>query len=74
MAVLVVKNLPANAGDIRDASLILESERFPWRWKWQSTPVFFRGKSHKWRSFWQATVHSVTKSQAPLKRLSKESG
>ena len=27
--VLVVKNLPANAGDIRDASLITESGRSP---------------------------------------------
>ena len=26
---LVVKNLPANAGDIRDAGLILGSERYP---------------------------------------------
>ena len=27
--VLVVKNLPANAGDVRDMSLILGSERSP---------------------------------------------
>ena len=36
--VLVVKNLPANAGDIRDMSLIPGSERFPWRRAWQ--PAF----------------------------------
>ena len=39
----VVKNLPANAGD---ADSILGSERFPWRKKWQPTPVFVPGKSH----------------------------
>ena len=39
----VVKNLPANAGD---ADSILGSGRFPWRKKWQPTPVFLPGKSH----------------------------
>ena len=38
---LVVKNLPANAGDTIDAGSIPGSGRFPWRRKWQSTPVFF---------------------------------
>ena len=37
----VVKNLPANAGDM---GLI------PWRRKWQPTPVFLPGKSHGQRS------------------------
>ena len=47
--VLVVKNLPANAGDIR--------ERFnpwvgkiPWRRAWQPTPIFLPGESHGQRS------------------------
>ena len=39
----VVNNLPANAGD---ADSVLGSERFPWRKKWQPTPVFLPGKSH----------------------------
>ena len=39
----VVKNPPANAGDLGS---IPGSGRFPWRKKWQPTPVFFPGKSH----------------------------
>ena len=42
----VVKNLPANAGDL---GLILVGE-MPWKRKWQSTPVFLPGKSHGQRS------------------------
>ena len=45
----MVKNLPANAGDGRDAGLIPGSGRSPGR-KWQSTPVFFPGESHEQRS------------------------
>ena len=39
-----MKNLPANAGDVRDVGLI------PWRRAWQPTPVFLPGKSHGQRS------------------------
>ena len=49
-AVLVVKNPPANARDTRDASSIPGSVRFPWRKKWQPTPVFFPRESHGQRS------------------------
>ena len=48
--VLVVKNLPAEAGDIRDMSLIPGSGRFPWRRAWQSTSGFLPGKFHGQRS------------------------
>ena len=41
---LVVKNLPANAGDIRDAGSIPTSVRSPWRMKWQPIPIFLSGK------------------------------
>ena len=44
--VLVVKNPRAKAGDIRDVDLIPGSGRFPWRRKWQPTPVFLPGESH----------------------------
>ena len=44
--VLVVKNLPSDAGDVRDVGLIPELRRFPWRRKWQPTPVFLPGESH----------------------------
>ena len=43
----VVKNLPANAGY---SGSIPGSGRFPWRRKWQPTPVFLPGKSHGQRS------------------------
>ena len=39
----VVKNLPVNAGD---TNLIPGLGRFPWRRKWQPTPVRLPGKSH----------------------------
>ena len=47
---LVVKNLPANAGDIRDTGLIPESGRSPGGGAWQLTPVFLPGQSHGQRS------------------------
>ena len=45
--VSVLKNLPANAGDMGS---IPGSERPPWRRKWEPTPVFLPGKSHGQRS------------------------
>ena len=48
--VLVVKNLPTNSGDVRDTGLIPGSGRFPWKRKWQPTPVFLPGESHGQRS------------------------
>ena len=44
--VLVVKNLSAKAGDVRDARSIPRSGRFPWRRAWQPTPVFLSEVSH----------------------------
>ena len=41
----VVKNPPANAGDIRESGLMPGSERFPWRRAWQPTPVCLSGES-----------------------------
>ena len=43
----VIKNLPANAGDV---SLIPGSERSPGVGKRQPTPVFLPGKFHEQRS------------------------
>ena len=48
--VQVVKNQPANAGDVRDASLIPGSGRFPWRRACQPIPPFLSGESHGQRS------------------------
>ena len=42
----MVKNLPANAGGIRDKGLILGLGRFSWRRKWQPALVFLPGKFH----------------------------
>ena len=48
--VLVVKNLPASAGDPRDADLIPGGGKIPWRRKWQPAPVCFPGEAHGQRS------------------------
>ena len=47
--VLVVKNPPANAGDIKDAGLISGSGRSPGE-EHGNPPVFLPGKSHGQRS------------------------
>ena len=65
---LVVKNLPANAGGIRHGF-------DPWvrkiRWSraWKPTPVFLPEESMDRRAWW-ATVHRVAKSWIWLKQLS----
>jgi len=41
----VVKNLPANAGDVRDAGFNPCISRFPWKRAFKLTPVFLLGKS-----------------------------
>ena len=46
---LVVKNPPANAGDLRD-SFSPWVRRIPWRGAWQPTPGFLPGGSHGQRS------------------------
>ena len=48
--VLVVKNPPANAGDIRNVSSIPGSGRSPGGRAWQLTPVLLPGESHGQRS------------------------
>ena len=63
------KNLPANAGDVRDVCLIPGSGRSlgeghddPLQYSCLENPMA--------RGTWWATVHRVTKSQIQLKRLS----
>ena len=46
----MVKNPPANAGDVRDAGSIPESERSRGGRTWLPTPVFLPGESHGQRS------------------------
>ena len=61
--VLVVKNLPANAGDIRDVGSIPGSGRSPGGE--HGSPLQYSClKSHMDRGAWWATVHGVTKGWA----------
>ena len=59
---LVVKNLPANAGDIRDVGSIPGSERRPG--EGNGNPLQYSCLENPMdRGAWQATVHEVAKSQ-----------
>ena len=66
---LVVKNLPANAGDRRDAGSIPELGRFPGRGR--GNPLQYSCLENPMdRGAGQATVHRVAQSRTRLKRLS----
>ena len=68
---LVVKNPPANAGDIRDLSSSPESGRSPTGGN--GNPLQFSCLEKPMdRGAWQATVHRVAKSQMRLKQFSTE--
>ena len=65
---LEVKNLPANAGDMRGAGSIPGSERSPGGG--HDIPLQYSClQNPKDRGAWRATVHRVTKSHTQLKRL-----
>ena len=66
---LVVKNLPANAGDVRDVEMILGSGRSPGEGNGSLFQYFCLGNPMD-RETWQAMVHRVAKSQTWLKWLS----
>jgi len=59
----VIKNPPANAGDLRDLGLIPESERSPGG---GHSPL----KNLMDRGAWQATVYMVAQSRTRLNQLS----
>ena len=66
---LVIKNLPANAGDIRDVGSIPESGRSPGGG--HSNPLqYFCLENPMDRGAWWMTVHGVVKNWTRLKRLS----
>ena len=66
---LVVKNLPANSGDLRNVGLIPGLERYPG--EGNGNPAQYSCLENPMdRGAWQATVHGVAKSQTQLKRLS----
>ena len=58
----MIKNPPANAGDITDIKFDPCVRKIPWRRAWQPTPVFLPGESQA-RGAWWATVHRVAKIQ-----------
>ena len=47
---LVVKNLPASAGDVKRHGFNPWVRKIPWRRAWQPTAVFLPGDSHGQRS------------------------
>ena len=59
---LVVKNLPANARNIRDAGLIPGSERSPGGW-YSNLLQYSCLENPMDRGDWRATVHGITQSQ-----------
>ena len=69
--VLVVKNPPANAGDIRDTGSIPGSGRSPERGR--GNPLHYSFLENPMdRGAWRATVHRVSKSWTKLKPLSMQ--
>ena len=69
LVALVVKTLPANAGDLRDVGLIPGLERSPG--EENGNPLQYSCLENPMeRGAWQATIHMVTKSWAQLKPLS----
>ena len=63
---LVVQNLPANAGDLRNTGSVPGSERSPVGEN--GNPLqYSRLKNPKDRGTWQAIVHTVEESQTRLK-------
>ena len=64
--VLVIKNVPTNAGDIRDVGSIPGSGRFPG--EGNGDPLQYSCMENLMDSgAWWATVHGVSKSQTQLK-------
>ena len=64
--VLMVKNPPTDAGDVRDVSSIPGSGRSPG--EGHSNPLQYSCLENPMdREAWQATVHGVAKSQTRLK-------
>ena len=70
---LVVKNLPANAGVVRDVGLILELGRFPER-GYSNSLQYSCLENPMDRGAWRDTAHGVSKRQTRLNRLSTCAG
>ena len=68
---LVIKNPPANAGDVRDMCSIPGSGRSPGEGPGNPVQCSFLENPMD-RETWWATVHGVAKSQTRLKQLSTQ--
>ena len=68
---LVVKNLPANAGDVRVTGLILGAGRSP-RGGHGNPLQYYCLENPTDRGAWRATVYEVTESQTWLERFSTQ--
>ena len=67
----MVKNLPANAGDLREVGSIPGLGRSPGGGR--GNPLLYSCLENPMdRGAWQDTVHGVAESQTRLKRLSKQ--
>ena len=64
----MVKNQPANEGDVRNAGLIPRSGRSPGGRR-GNPPQYSRLENPMDRGSWRATVHGIAKSQTQLKKL-----
>ena len=65
----MVKNPPANAGDVKDVGSVSGSGIFPGGW--HGYPLQYSCLENPMdRGAWQATVHRVAKSRTLLKQLS----
>ena len=58
----MVKNVPANAGDIKDRGSMPGVSKFPWRRAWQPIPAFLPGESHGQRSLAGSSPQGFTES------------
>ena len=67
---LVIKNLPAKAGDIGDGARVhlFWVRKIPWNRKWKHPQCSCQGNPMD-RGDWRATAHVVTKSQTQLRTL-----
>ena len=66
----MIKNQPANAGDVRDASLIPGSGRSPGGGHGNPLQYSCLENPMDRGAWWATTVHGVAKTQTRLKRLS----
>ena len=64
----MVKNPPANAGDMKRCEFNPWVRKIPWRRAWQPTPVFLPGESHGQRSLAGYSPYGVAESQTQLSK------